>query len=413
MKKYAILLLPALLFSDDLKTILDFANKNNTLIQATKLNEDAKAQDIKTKTNALFPTIDIGGSYQKVKELSVVQPGDIYTVYAKFGYDIYDGGKKSSLINSAKNEYEASKFTTNATKQNLNLNIIQDFYLIKNTKASLDAEQEANKSLKEQLNRIKKYFEAGLATKSDIDRLQASYDANNYSIETIKLKLIEAKNSLELKVGKKIETIDESTFIEVLDNQFEENDAIKSMKAKRDALASNIQLVNSATLPQIKIENTYNRFDYKNIDPSYQKGIDEQNSLTVSANMRLYDFGITKSEKQAITMQVQSLNKEIEYKIEEQKNQNNISLARIATIKTKINSARSALKSANSAFATITEKYNNGLVDYISYLDALTFKTNANVSYEVSLNELQIAYALHYYFSGKNLEDFINTGDLK
>lgn len=413
MKKYILLLFPALLLSDNLKMLLDFANKNNNLIQATKFTEDAKAQDVKTKTNALYPTLDIGGSYQHFKELNAFQPGDIYTAYAKVGYDIYDGGKKSSLVDSAKSEYKSSEFNTNATKQSLNLDIVQNFYLIKNLKASLVAKQDANKSLLEQLNRIKKYFEARLATQNDIDRLQSSYDTNNYEIEVLKFQIIQATNTLELKVGKKIDNVENSTFIEVLNNEFEENNIIKSMKAKKDALISNIQVINSSTLPQIKLENTYSKFDYKNIDPRYEKGVDEQNNLTLSASIRLYDFGTLRSEKQAMIIQSQALNKEIEYKLEEQKTENSISLARISANKAKIISAKSAFKAAKSAFEIMTEKYNAGLVDYVSYLDALTSKTNANVAYEISLNELQNAYAMHYYFNGKNLEDLINTGDLK
>jgi len=81
--------------------------------------------------------------------------------------------------------------------------------------------------------------------------------------------------------------------------------------------------------------------------------------------------------------------------------------------KAKINSSQSALKAAKSAFEVMTEKYNAGLVDYVSYLDSLTSKTNAIVAHEISLNELQTAYAIYYYYNGKNLQDMINTGDLK
>ena len=413
MKKYLLLLLPALVCGDNLKTILDYAGKNNNLVQASKLIEDSRAQDIQTKENALYPSIDVGGNMQHLKELPTGQPGDIYSVYAKISYDIYDGGKKSSLVNSAKNDYKSSLYNYNATKDNLNLDVVQDFYLIKNLKGSLLAKQEAGKSLGEQLNRIKKYFEARLATKNDIDRIQSSYDTNNYEIESIKFQIIQATKTLELKVGKNIDSIENSTFIEILENKFEENSNIKSMKAKRDALLSNIEVINSASLPQLKIENTYSKFNYGQTNENHPAGLDNQNNLTLTASMKLYDFGVNKSEKQSVMIQAQALSKEIDYKIEEQKIQNNISIARIMASKAKINSSQSALKAAKSAFEVMTEKYNAGLVDYVSYLDSLTSKTNAIVAHEISLNELQTAYAIYYYYNGKNLQDMINTGDLK
>ena len=83
MKKYLLLLLPALVCGDNLKTILDYAGKNNNLVQASKLIEDSRAQDIQTKENALYPSIDVGGNMQHLKELPTGQPGDIYSVYAK------------------------------------------------------------------------------------------------------------------------------------------------------------------------------------------------------------------------------------------------------------------------------------------------------------------------------------------
>ncbi len=413
MKKYLLLLLPALVCGDNLKTILDYAGKNNNLVQASKLIEDSRVQDIQTKENALYPSIDVGGNMQHLKELPTGQPGDIYSVYAKISYDIYDGGKKSSLVNSAKNDYKSSLYNYNATKDNLNLDVVQDFYLIKNLKGSLLAKQEAGKSLGEQLNRIKKYFEARLATKNDIDRIQSSYDTNNYEIESIKFQIIQATKTLELKVGKNIDSIENSTFIEILENKFEENSNIKSMKAKRDALLSNIEVINSASLPQLKIENTYSKFNYGQTNENHPAGLDNQNNLTLTASMKLYDFGVNKSEKQSVMIQAQALSKEIDYKIEEQKIQNNISIARIMASKAKINSSQSALKAAKSAFEVMTEKYNAGLVDYVSYLDSLTSKTNAIVAHEISLNELQTAYAIYYYYNGKNLQDMINTGDLK
>ena len=413
MKKYLLLLLPALVCGDNLKTILDYAGKNNNLVQASKLIEDSRAQDIQTKENALYPLIDVGGNMQHLKELPTGQPGDIYSVYAKISYDIYDGGKKSSLVNSAKNDYKSSLYNYNVTKDNLNLDVVQDFYLIKNLKGSLLAKQEAGKSLGEQLNRIKKYFEARLATKNDIDRIQSSYDTNNYEIESIKFQIIQATKTLELKVGKNIDSIENSTFIEILENKFEENSNIKSMKAKRDALLSNIEVINSASLPQLKIENTYSKFYYGQTNENLPAGLDNQNNLTLTASMKLYDFGVNKSEKQSVMIQAQALSKEIDYKIEEQKIQNNISIARIMASKAKINSSQSALKAAKSAFEVMTEKYNAGLVDYVSYLDSLTSKTNAIVAHEISLNELQTAYAIYYYYNGKNLQDMINTGDLK
>ena len=90
---------------------------------------------------------------------------------------------------------------------------------------------------------------------------------------------------------------------------------------------------------------------------------------------------------------------------QEQKMQYALSRARITTAKLRIKSAKSALKASSSAFTTIEKKYNAGIVDYVIYLDALTKKTNAKALYERGLNELEIAYAILYHYSGKNIKE--------
>ena len=87
--------------------------------------------------------------------------------------------------------------------------------------------------------------------------------------------------------------------------------------------------------------------------------------------------------------------------------QYDLSKQRIQTSKVKIKSALSALISATSAFKTVEEKYNAGLVDNVVYLDALTAKTRAKALHKTSLNDLEVAYAMYYYFSGKTIEEFL------
>ena len=84
-----------------------------------------------------------------------------------------------------------------------------------------------------------------------------------------------------------------------------------------------------------------------------------------------------------------------------------LAISKIDTVKAQINSAKSSLKSAISAFETIAKKYEVGNVDHVTYLDALSVKTNAKAQYKSALNNLQIAYATYYYHTNKNIQEFI------
>ncbi len=407
MRRLLLLVTPALLFGVGLKSLLEDAKEGNDLLLSSKLTQDAKAKDVDSKTSAYFPTIDIGGFYQSLDEKTPMQAGDIYSGFAKASLDIYDGGKKSSLLDQSKSEYKASEYDTKEMRRTLSLDITQTFYTLKSLHASLDAKEDAKKSLDEQLSRVKTYFEAKLATKDDIDRLQAAYDTNMYEIESLKLQILSNLKLLELKVGKKVDALDDSSFKEVLQDEMLQSDAISSLMAKESGVLFGAESMMSLYYPQIKIEDSYNLYGYKRTDLTHPEGLENQNKVLLSANMRLFDFGTMSDAKQSMMLSAKALNAQIAFKTKEQKMQYELAIARIDTSKMKIKSAYSALNSAISAYTTIKEKYKAGIVDYVIYLNALTAQTSAQAMYETSLCELEMAYASYYYYSGRNLEEFI------
>lgn len=395
------------MFAESLKSILDSAHQNNNLVLSSKFSKEAKEREIESKKSDYFPTIDIGASYKNTSDVTPFQISDIYSGYAKVELDVYDGGVKSSQLERAKDEFRASSHDEAQMKKSLSFQIVQDFYSIKSLESSLRAKEDARKSLQEQLERIKQFYDAKLATQDDIDRLQASYDRNSYEIESLNFEMLSAKKSLELKVGKEIESFDESSFKESELSDFEENDDIKSLTFKERAIKNSAEALEGAYYPNVKLEDTYTVYGYDDIAPNHPAKIDRQNVLMLSMNMRIFDYGSTSESKQALILNSKALNEEIKYMSKEQKMRHGISVARVNSSKLKIKSAKSSLTSASSAFETVNEKYNAGIVDYVIYLDALSAKTDASALYEKSLNDLEVAYAMFYYYGGKKLEDFI------
>jgi outer membrane protein TolC len=188
---------------------------------------------------------------------------------------------------------------------------------------------------------------------------------------------------------------------------FELTDNIKSLISQKDALVSGANSVDSIYFPQIKLEDTYSLYGYNRVDDLHPKGVDTENKLLVSLNMRLFDMGHITKAKEAIIINSQAINSQVAYFKKFQKMEYDVAMSRIKTAKIKIKSASSALLSATSAFNTITKKYNARIVDNVVYLDALASKTAAKAQYEKSLNDLEVAYAIYYYYAGKNIEEFL------
>ena len=395
------------MYAQSLKELIEIASNSNDLVIAKTFSELSKSKELEAKESSYYPTLDIGAYYQRLDDRSNFQPGTIYSGFAKVGVDVYDGGKKSSLVSQAKNELKTITYEKNDIKKSIALQITQDFFNIKSLNATLKSKIEAQKYLKAQLERIKKFYEADVATKDDVDRLQAAYDTNIYDIESIKFQALSLKRELGLRVGENIDKLDDSKFIKSDDSSYELSDNLKALLATKEAVVSGSIALDSVYYPQVRIEDTYSLFGYARDDTFHPKGEDTQNKLLVSVNMRLFDFGVVSKSKEAILISSNALNSQINYKTKEQKMEYDLAKARIQTAKAKIKSAKSALIASRSAFKTIEQKYNVGIVDYVIYLDALTSKTSAKSLYESSLNDLEIAYAIYYFYAGKNVKEYI------
>ena len=407
MNKLLYLVIPAIIYGDNLQGLLDYANTNNNLIISKNLTQKAKQKEVDSSKSASSATIDVGGFYQNLDQKTPNLAGDIYSGYAKISYDIYDGGKKSSITKQKQNELKASTFETTAFKKSLSLQIVQDFFNIKNIDSSILALEEERKSLNAQLQRVQKFYEANLSTKDNVDKLQSAYDTNSYNIQSLKFQKLSVLADLKLKVGKDIPTLENTQFKKPSNLELELDDSINSLKAKESSLKNLAASLNSIYEPQVNISDTYSINEYGRTDSMHPEGLDNQNKLMLSVNIRLFDGGTVQKSKQAVMINSRALKSQIDYKIKEQKMQFDLSASRIATSKLKIKSAFSALNSASSTYTTIDEKYKAGIVDNVAYLDALSVKTNATALYKKSLNDLEVAYAIYYFYAGKNIREFI------
>jgi len=409
-KLFLLTILPVFLFADDLKSLLYFAKKNNNLVNASKIVLQAKDKELQSATSNYFPTLDVSAFYKRDDDPSPFLPGTTYGARAKIGFDIYDGGKKSYIKKQKESEKKSASFSYKDTKKSILLSIIEDYYNLKSLQAFLSATIESSLAVKAQLERVRHFYEADLATSDDVDRLASAYESSVYVIESTKFQIKVLHKALELKVGKKIDTLAYSQFEKRAAQNEEVLDSIESLRYKKIALKNLSQTIDSYYYPNIRIEDTYSFYGYQD-KPSFGlipiEYLDKQNELMATLSLRLFDFGTLKEQKEALKLQVDALHQQIIYKSKEQQMQQELAQERIYTAKRNIQSAKSALKAAKSAFNTITEKYNSGVVDNVVYLDALSSKTEAKARYEKALNDLEIAYGIYYYYYNKDLEEFV------
>ena len=404
MRKAIFLLFPLFLYSETLKELINYATNKNDLVISKQYNQASKTKELESKKSAYFPTVEIGGFYKRDDESSPFQAGDTLSGFAEIGYDIYDAGKRTSQIDAAQYSLQSSLYDTKAYTKSLALQITQDFFSIKSLEASLEAREDAQKSLKAQLNRIQSFYNAKMATKDDVDRVQADFDTNIYNMESIKFQILSLKSALELKVSKSIGTLEDASFKKSFTNDYDTLESTKALIAKNNSILSNANAIDSFYYPKLRVENKYSLNTFNREDPLVTS-LNKQNTLLLTIDFRLFDYGAISKTKEAALLNIQAINAQINYQTKEQKSQYKLAKMRILTANAKIKSALSALNAASSAFVTIEKKYNVGIVDYVVYLETLTKKTNTKALYERSLNDLEVAYATLYFYEAKDIKE--------
>lgn len=410
MKKLLVLLLPAFIYAQDLTSLINSAESSNYLLKASTLNAEAKKKELESGMSSYYPTVDVGAAYMSFDEVSPFQAGNTLNVYAKAGIDLFDGYRKSSLVKQKKSLYESSQLDLAHIQKTVTLDIVQYFFNIKSAQETEKALEEKSKQLKADIKKIKKFKSAGLASQDYVDKLQSTYEANRYDLESLKLNIKTLKNYLSLKTGIEITTLEDASLSSPKELEFVSSEAIKSLEKQADALAAVAKATNAIYYPNLRLEDTYGYYDYSRDDGLKKMGIEQvnkQNKIALMANMRLYDNGANKKQKQALTLQKQALQEQINYQLSKEKIRYRLSIDTLETATVNIQSAKSAFKSAGSAYKTIKAKFNAGIVDQVTYLDALSQKTASKARYQKSLNDYEIAKANYYFTSNKNIKEFI------
>ena len=408
------MVLPLFVFAQSygLITFIESASKNNGLLKAKEINIKSKKEQVEAAKSAYWPTVDVGADYSFMSPNYIVSPGQVGNVYASVNLDIYDGGRKDAILKAKDFEHEASLFEKMAFEKSITLEIVQHYYEIKKIKADIDALKERATELKAQILRVKKFRGAGLSTQEDIDKLVAVYENNNYTLQNSKLALETSQEKLQLTSGLSAKQLKRNYFKEPKNIHFEVFENIKMLQATANAVGENVNAINAGYKPQVNLSDRYNKSHF---DDELSMGvvsgdeflIDHQNRLMLSVNMRLFDSGKMSKESEAVKYQKLSLLSQISHAKKEQRMNFKLAGKSLKTTITKLKSSKSALKAAKSTYSVIRQKFEVGLVDNITFLDALAQRTLAYARYKETIYDYEIKKSIYYYYAGKDPKEFI------
>jgi outer membrane protein TolC len=313
--------------------------------------------------------------------------------------DLYDGGKNRALKKQKLYEYKAQKYQNISNVKQTILNVVTLYFNLKTIKEDIEVYKEKGKALKAQYERMKTKYNLKMATEEDVLKLKSEYEANLYIIEELKYQETELIKNIELYSG--VRVIDtETSEIPNINVKYSTTSDIKALEENLKASEENIDIAKSSKKPQLKLEDTLSYYKYSDYNEKLLNDLpDKQNQLSVVLTFNIFDTSTKPKIESAKYIKLANASR-LEFAKKQAKTDFELAKRKLITQKEKIKSLQSAVDMANSVYNTVKIKYENGLVDNITYLDALSKKIYYTALYKQAQNELQIIKMDYYLKSG-------------
>jgi len=392
-----------------LKELIQSTLQNNQNIKANQFEIKAKQKTYESVKNIYNPNLIAGASFTRLNlDRRNTQVGSTSVGFIKFSMDLYDGGKNKATKQQKMYEYKSAKFNNITNTKELLLQVVNLFFNAKTTIENIKVFEKKGILLKAEYERVKEKYKLKMATIDEVLKLKSEYEANKYTIEELKYQKEELLKNLELLTGVKITTLDDSTLPDIMGISYQKSSTIKALEYSIKANEENVKITKSIKKPKITIEDTLSFYKYNDYNEQLLADLPyKQNQFTISLTYNLFDTSSKEKIESAKLIKVSN-----QLKLNYVKNQEKINFIlaqrKLQIQKVKIESAKSALEMANSVYKIIKSKYENGVVDNITYLDALSKKIYNEALYNQALNDYEIAKANYYFNSGVNYKTIIS-----
>jgi outer membrane protein TolC len=397
---------PALLFSESLNELIEMSLQNKNVL-ASQRNLESIQEEYKSVKKGYLPSVSVGSGYTDVSHETSASANNSLNAYIDISYTLYDGGKKDLTYKSYESQIETSKEELMALKNEVSLSVIEYYYNYLTYISQKNAKLKEIEQLNAQYDRLSKFLDAGTTTIDEIDKLVSNIESANLELHELDLNIQTVLHELEYITGQTV-SIQEGSSIEVVHDYVEQRNDIKSLEHSMKTKLIEANTVKTEDNPQINISNTYTYYDYNYDSATYaDSALDSQNVLAINFTWDIFNFGSTKSAYNAAHKSFLSAKLNYEY----EKNKANIdlklALKSYEIAKLKIKSAKAGLKAAVSTYDVTKNKYENGLVDNVSYLEALSDKSEAESSLWSAKYNLEISKANLMYQQGKNVWEYV------
>ncbi len=398
------LLLPFSLGAGNLQELVEHAH-NNPMMQASRYSAEASVLQKEALEQSYLPSIVLGGSHAYNAEKTATTPDQTTTGFAKLSYTLYDGGRKEALIDAYEANIKSAQFLTNATANDLALQVSYAYYYHFSLLANQEALTQKIEQLQAESYRLERFLSVGSTTQDALLRIQASLEQTKVELLQTQEAITKNLNTLEYLTAQSIVPTKGSTLV-VAEHQSASTQRYDILAQEQSVLSAkaNAQSAKAPHRPTITIEDTYSRYDNDYADIL---GTNKQNTLSLNIQWKIFDFGSTSSTYEASYKNYLSKNSELVYAKQKASAGLKNAYNSYKTSLAKIESAQLRVKASDATYEIVKKKFQNGIVDNVTYLDALSEKYSAIASLSTARNDIEYQKAILLYEMGKEIKGAI------
>lgn len=265
-----------------LEELINTAIQNNSNIKISKYKEEIKDANYESSKAGYLPKVSAVGEVAKydIKGSNSNQVEDNVTGFSLSANQlIYDFGKTSNIIDSAKEDYLASNFETVKNISFTVLKIKEAYYNILSSFQQINLAKESIKIDELHLVQAEKYYKAGVRTLIDVtdaqlklsnsklELIQAQYNLKNAQTKLISILGIDETKKIDIKNAQEITSLAKTLEItnlqleNLLSNGYENRPELKMFEKQINAQKLKLKSNRAEYYPRVDFDATYSDKD--------------------------------------------------------------------------------------------------------------------------------------------------------
>ncbi|GAA7727174.1 efflux RND transporter outer membrane subunit HefA [Helicobacter pylori] len=388
------------------------------LLKGATTNLSLQAQELSVKqamknhtiAKAMFlPTLNTSYNFKNEnRDTPHFKHYNTQQLQAEVKLNVFNGFSDVNNVKEKSATYRSTVANLEYSRQSVYLQVVQQYYEYFNNLARMIALQKKLEQIKTDIKRVTKLYDKGLTTIDDLQSLKAQGNLSEYDILDMQFALEQNRLTLEYLTNLSVKNLKKTT-IDAPNLQLRERQDLVSLREQISAIRYQNKQLNY--YPKIDVYDSWLFWIQK---PAYALGSfgnffpGQQNTAGVTATLNIFDDIGLSLQKQSIMLGQLANEKNLAYKKLEQEKDEQLYRKSLDIARAKIESSKASLDAANLSFANIKRKYDANLVDFTTYLRGLTTRFDAEVAYNLALNNYEVQKANYIFNSGHKIDDYVH-----